>query len=202
LLGTGPLVDPGFNGRLLIPLHNLTDSDYPIDTDKALIWIDFTKTTFGLQWPEQIDLGKRLFVDFPEEKTNLKPENYLQKANKGNPIRSSISGSIQEIRQKTEKATKTAEQAELYFKKIAWGAVIAITVAIASIIMGGYSLLMDANTLSGSLSTSVGALSEENENLKGQIIDLKEKFKAIEGDTSIMEDRLKKVEDHMVGQGI
>jgi predicted nuclease with TOPRIM domain len=68
--------------------------------------------------------------------------------------------------------------------------------------MGGYSLLMDANTLSGSLSTSVGALSEENENLKGQIIDLKEKFKAIEGDTSIMEDRLKKVEDHMVGQGI
>ena len=28
LLGTGPLVDPGFVGRLLIPLHNLTTSDY------------------------------------------------------------------------------------------------------------------------------------------------------------------------------
>src|SRR5260370_27852024 len=28
LLGTGPLVDPGFQGKLSIPLHNLTTNDY------------------------------------------------------------------------------------------------------------------------------------------------------------------------------
>src|SRR6267143_7218611 len=31
LLGTGPLVDPGFEGRLLIPLHNLTSQDIEVD---------------------------------------------------------------------------------------------------------------------------------------------------------------------------
>ena len=34
LLGTGPLVDPGFCGKLLIPIHNLTNNRaYPVDAD-------------------------------------------------------------------------------------------------------------------------------------------------------------------------
>ncbi|MGR9503661.1 hypothetical protein [Rhizobium leguminosarum] len=45
LLGTGPLVDPGFWGKLCIPLHNLTDQDYEIPADEGLIWVEFTKTT-------------------------------------------------------------------------------------------------------------------------------------------------------------
>lgn len=45
LLGTGPLVDPGFWGRLCIPLHNLTNEDYLIPKDDGLIWIEFTKTS-------------------------------------------------------------------------------------------------------------------------------------------------------------
>lgn len=45
LLGTGPLIDPGFWGKLCIPLHNLTDEDYEIPRDEGLIWIEFTKTT-------------------------------------------------------------------------------------------------------------------------------------------------------------
>ena len=47
LLGTGPLVDPGYRGKLCIPLHNLTDEDYSIPLDDGLIWIEFTKTTAG-----------------------------------------------------------------------------------------------------------------------------------------------------------
>lgn len=47
LLGTGPLVDPGYWGKLCIPLHNLTDADYSIPLDDGLIWIEFTKTTAG-----------------------------------------------------------------------------------------------------------------------------------------------------------
>ena len=49
LLGTGPLVDPGYWGKLCIPLHNLTDEDYPISRDDGLIWVEFTKTTAGHQ---------------------------------------------------------------------------------------------------------------------------------------------------------
>ncbi|MCB0339818.1 MAG: hypothetical protein KDD53_09440 [Bdellovibrionales bacterium] len=49
LLGTGPLVDPGYWGKLCIPLHNLTDEDYLIERDDGLIWLEFTKTTSNLQ---------------------------------------------------------------------------------------------------------------------------------------------------------
>lgn len=45
LLGTGPLIDPGFWGKLCIPLHNLTDKDYAIPRSEGLIWIEFTKTS-------------------------------------------------------------------------------------------------------------------------------------------------------------
>ncbi|WP_156938206.1 hypothetical protein [Mesorhizobium sp. WSM3626] len=45
LLGTGPLVDPGYWGKLCIPLHNLTNEDYEIPLDEGLIWVEFTKTT-------------------------------------------------------------------------------------------------------------------------------------------------------------
>ncbi|NTG16449.1 hypothetical protein G6L05_22105 [Agrobacterium rhizogenes] len=45
LLGTGPLIDPGFWGKLCIPLHNLTNEDYEIPPDQGLIWVEFTKTT-------------------------------------------------------------------------------------------------------------------------------------------------------------
>ena len=37
LLGTGPLVDPGFHGKILIPLHNLTSEKYIIRADEGLI---------------------------------------------------------------------------------------------------------------------------------------------------------------------
>src|SRR5690606_6283003 len=45
LLGTGPLVDPGFWGKLCIPLHNLTNEDYEIPLEEGLFWVEFTKTT-------------------------------------------------------------------------------------------------------------------------------------------------------------
>lgn len=45
LLGTGPIVDPAFWGKLCIPLHNLTSEDYYLGENEGLIWIEFTKTT-------------------------------------------------------------------------------------------------------------------------------------------------------------
>jgi deoxycytidine triphosphate deaminase len=45
LLGTGPLIDPGYWGKLCIPLHNLTNLPYEIPANEGLIWVEFTKTT-------------------------------------------------------------------------------------------------------------------------------------------------------------
>jgi deoxycytidine triphosphate deaminase len=43
LLGTGPLVDPGFQGRLSIPIHNLTNADYSFKGGEGIITAEFTK---------------------------------------------------------------------------------------------------------------------------------------------------------------
>lgn len=43
LLGTGPIIDSGFVGKIFIPLHNLTSNTYLIKKDAKLIEIEFTK---------------------------------------------------------------------------------------------------------------------------------------------------------------
>jgi deoxycytidine triphosphate deaminase len=43
LLGTGPIVDPGFTGYLSIPVHNLTDNTYELSYNETMISIEFTK---------------------------------------------------------------------------------------------------------------------------------------------------------------
>ena len=50
LLGTGPLVDPGYEGNLLIPLHNLTTNDYEIKEGEGIIWVEFTKLSANKRW--------------------------------------------------------------------------------------------------------------------------------------------------------
>jgi deoxycytidine triphosphate deaminase len=43
LLGTGPLIDPGFVGYLSFPLHNLTTNPYHFSAGEKVIWVEFTK---------------------------------------------------------------------------------------------------------------------------------------------------------------
>jgi hypothetical protein len=74
LLGTGPLVDPGFRGKLLIPMHNLTASDYELATKEALIWIEFTKTTYNCEPIESEAASPRPFEEFPDKKWRLSAE--------------------------------------------------------------------------------------------------------------------------------
>ena len=86
LLGTGPMVDPGFNGRLLIPLHNLTAEDYRMRGGDGFIWAEFTKLS-ELR-PEAVDRipGKRLHK--PRKKGVV---TYFQESSSGQrPVRSSM----------------------------------------------------------------------------------------------------------------
>lgn len=50
LLGTGPLVDPGYDGRLMVPIHNLTPNDYMIKPGDDLVAIEFTKISANSRW--------------------------------------------------------------------------------------------------------------------------------------------------------
>ena len=109
LLGTGPLVDPGYWGKLCIPLHNLTDEDYPISRDDGLIWVEFTKTTAGHQSgrpPLDLHEKKRGYWDIRE--FIEKASNPRSGIGESVPIRSSISGVIEQA----EEAASNAREAE------------------------------------------------------------------------------------------
>lgn len=182
LLGTGPLVDPGFYGKLLIPLHNLTSSDYEIDTNDALIWIEFTKTTFGVAPTETLASQHRnlLFKGFPKNKRYIKPEQYLRRANGGNPIRSSIPVSVAQSEASARKAEKSAARARnisVIAAVVAGGGIlfglIQIGQQFGSMVQNAQSLIATVSTDAKSMSEKLTTLSADNKALMEKTADLK-----------------------------
>ncbi len=81
LLGTGPLVDPGFSGKLFIPLHNLTSNTYHFKYGDTLITMEFTKLSRNQRWNNLIEDTEHSEV-YKEEKIpeQRDVEQYLSKA--------------------------------------------------------------------------------------------------------------------------
>lgn len=114
LLGTGPLVDPGFVGRLLIPLHNLTLNTYRFGRGEGLIWVEFTKTselpTAARANKNGLGLSRRgEYIPFPRSKWNIQPLDYLRKASPQSSVRSSIPEAVLRSRDQAETATRTVK---------------------------------------------------------------------------------------------
>jgi deoxycytidine triphosphate deaminase len=108
LVGTGPLVDPGFEGRLLIPLHNLTNNPYRIDLGEPLVWVEFTKLSFNESWRSGQSLERHAdFVPFPRRKIDKRKtaEDYLEHAHHRQPITSSVDA-IDIRSQRTERVVR------------------------------------------------------------------------------------------------
>jgi deoxycytidine triphosphate deaminase len=114
LLGTGPLVDPGFWGKLCIPLHNLTDEDYAIPKNEGLIWVEFTKTTLA---SNQVDHGRAaLEATATDTKGHWEIEALLDKAasqyrSHKVPIRSSLPTMFGDAELAVKKSAEDAESA-------------------------------------------------------------------------------------------
>jgi deoxycytidine triphosphate deaminase len=131
LLGTGPLVDPGFDKKLLIPLHNLTDSDYFISLDEGLIWVEFTKTYLQAQAKSG---DPYIDVNLPDN-TQKDFNKFFMEASGGQPIRSSIPTAIDRAEQKAERAEREVQRLAGVVRNIEIVGIIAIIVALFSIVV-------------------------------------------------------------------
>ncbi len=114
LLGTGPLVDPGFEGKLLIPLHNLTADDYEIEAGEGLIWVEFTKLSPNEKWnQEDVDSTRHgKYIPFPEGGKYRPPEQYFARSTQGNAIRSSIPETFLDVQRSAKEAEKSAKESK------------------------------------------------------------------------------------------
>lgn len=181
LLGTGPLVDPGFEGNLLVPLHNLTANDYKLMKDEGFIWIEFTKISNNIRWENNSNSERKgIYEPFPENKKNKFNNYYIHKAlndsTSFDSIRSSIPGEVQ-------KAINIATESKNRINKIAWvGGLTTILVIIVTFIFGIspiVSLVQDANNYVKNERTEVRKEIEElklfKKELEKLINDAKEK---------------------------
>jgi deoxycytidine triphosphate deaminase len=159
LAGTGLLVDPGFSGKLLIPLHNLTATDYDLDTTQPLIWMEFTKTTFQMKPAESEASPTRHFIGFPPTELNISADAHLRKANAGNPIRSAIPAALANTEASARQAASWART--LAIGTLAGVAITALGLTIALYTYFGqlHALLQNAQSNSEALNGRIDMIS-------------------------------------------
>jgi deoxycytidine triphosphate deaminase len=158
LLGTGPLIDPGFAGVPLIPLHNLTSESYRIHGNEGLIWVEFTKTA-----PEIVEIAsppyarRGSFHPLEPRKTDRDIDYYFLRANRLQPIRSSIPGAIRNAELRAEEAEKSAagaRTASRVFAGVGIFAILALVIAILALFAQIYGNFNATLALAGGVSTN------------------------------------------------
>lgn len=132
LVGTGPLIDPGFVGKISLPLHNLTDRDYVLEAGEGTIWVEFTKLSPSTRWTGE-STGPAwprsgTYVPFPSPPMKDKgPAQYVNDAVGADRVPGS---STAEIAMDARDAKKEAKIA----RNIAW-------VGLAGIVLGAVALV-------------------------------------------------------------
>jgi deoxycytidine triphosphate deaminase len=175
LLGTGPLVDPGFWGRLLIPLHNLTLNEYTFRSGERFAWFEFTKVSPNY-WDEGYEKSgsqrKGSYTPFDPDKTEIQPEEYLNRAHP-KPIRSSIPDAL-------ERSAKSAENARDENRKLRNRLSTIGVIAFLAAAYGGYQLVLSSNERFDGIMHSVADSQREMGTIATQSSVREEKLSSLE----------------------
>lgn len=153
LLGTGPLVDPGFNGILMIPIHNLTTNDYSLRPGDDLIAMEFTKLSYDKVLGNKNGSPEKKHYDNNVKKRDLGFDDYVDSAIKPlHSVQSSLEQTVGKMKEEVEKANETVDQVKEQSSRtariITWaGLFVAATLIITSlsIFFQTKSLVQDAN---------------------------------------------------------
>jgi hypothetical protein len=151
LLGTGPLVDPGFVGHLSLPLHNLTRQSYQFRAGEDIAWFEFTKTSLAGRPPATKpiiwDTERHSIIapysqhkSFPVEKLRRQDiRDYLRHANDGQPIESSLGPVIAELDKKYAQLERLSER----LRNLGVLAFLGAVAGIVAVLLGTWSLIHD-----------------------------------------------------------
>lgn len=163
LLGTGPLVDPGFDGRLSLPLHNLTVNDYRIIGGEPMVWMEFTKLSPNVRWAGDDGVERYgEYVEFPQHKRNRRTlETYLKRAS-DEPITSSIPTLLG----RAEKAAQSAKRRANFIAGVSVVGLLAVAVAIVTMLVSVYNLVDSSNASRRDLTHQVDTLEHRVEDLR------------------------------------
>ena len=163
LLGTGPIVDPGFSGRLLIPLHNLTANNYALIGGDRFLWVEFTKLTHHPYWTRPTDkLSERPpsdLVVFPDDKRALTAQQYFQKAEiSTSGVISAFKGALEDSRSQaqasrlaSEAARRDALAAANRSEKLTFWGALGIATGIAALVLSAWQLFQNNSEMASGI---------------------------------------------------
>ncbi|HVO55964.1 MAG TPA: hypothetical protein VMT37_16260 [Solirubrobacterales bacterium] len=170
LVGTGPLVDPGFTGRLSLPLHNLTYNDYTIVGGEPLVWMEFTKISPNDRWANGRTTPPRegRYVEFPSLKNKRKSvDDYLRHAYPGS-ITSSIPRLVTRAKAAAVAAAASVRRQQRIFGGISLAGAVVVIVSIAAMLIATVTVLHDDVDSRSDVSTRVDSLTRKIHRLEKQ----------------------------------
>jgi deoxycytidine triphosphate deaminase len=202
LLGTGPIVDPGFVGKLYIPLHNLTSNDYIIKKDALLICVEFTKlskhdyrnlTKKKEQIANDLDFSNIPVIvnsfeasrdfDFYLRKALIIDDLFRKTRTDEISVGSSIPETILEARvnagkseENAKKAEESAIKAEEKVNRFGWIALIVTFLTIGGLVFTIYSLIDGVNARIDNIFSQYNGINKENMQIQKENKYLKEKI--------------------------
>lgn len=173
LLGTGPLVDPGFHGPLSLPLHNLTTNNYVFRGGEGVIWVEVTKivhpaTARARELKNGADLEDRRgqLFSLPQAKLDLDVAAYLRKADPNHPIRSSVPTLIREADKRVAEANEVAKSARDTAERLQLVGIIGSALALAAVVLGAIGVYLAIHTVLDALSTRIDAVETRIDNIQ------------------------------------
>ena len=177
LLGTGPLVDPGFFGNLLIPLHNLTNNDYELVGGEGLIWVEFTKLSEHEFWKSPGGERPSDLKPFPPGKYVKNARGYLKKSE------IVAKGGVQSA---FKRALEQAQSSINNFRKFYTVGGILFVVALVSMIYGGYDLVTQVIKITDDVQVRLDGdkQSDQIDFVKGNIADLEARINRYKDEVS------------------
>lgn len=148
LLGTGPIIDPGFQGRLSIPLHNLTSNEYVFHQDDEIISLEVTKMSSysDLDSYENPRMGVYKETKITQHRQVTQ---YLQKAlgqHNASGVISSVIGATNAAKKTAKEANNVAREAKNLSNKlresILKAGIVAAVVSVTAVLVAVFSLLL------------------------------------------------------------
>ena len=168
LLGTGPIVDPGYVGKLSIPLHNLTTNDYTFRGGDHLIAVEFTKLSPHAVWdsesamkqggvealgngsplgltPELDGRLRHLYLPYKPGRQPRSPSQrdvlyHIEEASPNRPVRSSIPQAVRD----SQRAARRSERVVRAFTVGAVVSAVALILSLAAFTISYFDQVGDA----------------------------------------------------------
>lgn len=165
LLGTGPLVDPGYRGFLNIPIHNLTDEDYFIKKGDPIIWMEFTKLSHHYSFLADPIRNKRegTFFVFQEDKKDLNIEDLLHKANPNSQVISSLPKLISDYSEAFKESEKINKRTNELISRFSISIVLSIAGILIAIVGFYYNVYVVGNNSINNIRQSNDLMNKEHE---------------------------------------